>query len=280
MIAYFFYRIAYFFATVLPLGLAYRVAIALSYLKYYISPRDRKAVVGNLLRILPPEEHSRVNRYAQKVFINFGKYMIEFFRIKYLTKEDIGRRIFIRGIGHIQAGLERGKGVIVVTAHLGNWELGGVCMALLNYPFVAVALPHRHPRVNAFFNRQRERIGVTVVPSVGVALRKIFASLKDNKIVALLGDRVLSGTGQMMDFLGSRKLIPKGPAVLAVKTGAAIVPGFVLRDEQDRQVIEFLPPFPEGLTEDEYMSSCTQIIEKKIRENPTQWLMFREFWKE
>lgn len=280
MIAYFLYRLGYFLSTVFPLSWVYRVVIVLAYIKYYASPRDRKAVTGNLLKILPEDQWPRVQVYAKAVFVNFAKYLVEFFRIKYLKKDDIGKRVFIRGIENIQEGLRRGRGVIVVTAHLGNWELGGVCMAMMGYPFVAVALPHRHPRVNAFFNRQRERIGVQVVPSVGVALRKIFTALKENKLVALLGDRVLSGTGKMMDFLGSRKLIPTGPAVIAAKTGATIVPGFVLRDEEDRQVIEFSEPFAAGLTEDEYLAAYTSAIEKKIRQNPTQWLMFREFWKE
>lgn len=280
MIAYFFYRLGYFFSTMLPLRMAYAISTGFSYAKYYLSPRDRKAVTGNLLKILPEQENPRVNKYAVEVFTNFGRYLVEFFRIKYLKKEDIGKSIFIKGIEHVQDGLRRGKGVIILTAHMGNWELGGVCMAMLGFPFVAVALPHRHPKVNAFFNRQRQRIGVEVVPSIGAALKKIFDSLKQNKIVALLGDRVLSGSGKMMDFFGCQKMMPRGPAALAVKTGASIVPGFVYWEPKGTQVIEFLPVFPQGKTEEEYMDMCARVIEDRIRKFPTQWLMFREFWKE
>jgi KDO2-lipid IV(A) lauroyltransferase len=180
----------------------------------------------------------------------------------------------------VDEALARGKGVIIVVAHLDNWELGGVCMALLGYPFVAVALPHRHPKVNSFFNRQRERIGALVVPSMGVAVRRIYQALKNNHLVALVGDRVFSSSGKEMDFLGSKKMIPRGPAALAVKTGAAIVTGFVVRDEQDHHTVVFSKPMPEGLTEDEYLESYTRKIEEQIRKNPTQWLMFREFWRE
>ncbi|MDD5019723.1 MAG: lysophospholipid acyltransferase family protein [Candidatus Omnitrophica bacterium] len=280
MIAYVFYRIGYLLATLLPLRAAYGVAIALSYVKYYISPRDRKAVIGNLSKILPPQELDRIHSYAKQVFILFGKYLIEFFRFKYLKIEDIGKTVFVSGRENVDQALKRGKGVIVVAAHLDNWELGGVSMALLGYPFVAVALPHRHPLVNAFFNRQRERIGAEVVPSLGVAVRRIYKALRDNHMVALVGDRDFSGNGKLMDFLGAKKMIPRGPAALAIKTGAAIITGFVVRDEQDRHTIVFSPPFPEGLTEDEYIETYTRAIEEQIRKNPTQWLMFREFWRE
>lgn len=280
MIAYVFYRIGYFFATFLPLRAAYGMAVILSYAKYYISPRDRKAVIGNLLKILPAREHHRVNAYAKQVFILFGKYLTEFFRFKYLKKEDIGKTISVAGLAYVEEALKRGKGVIVVTAHLDNWEMGGACMSLLGYPFVAVALPHSHPMVNAFFNRQRERIGAVVVPSLGAALRKVYQALRDNQIIALVGDRVFSSSSRPMDFMGEKKMIPRGPASLAVKTGASIIMGFVSRDDQDRHVLEFSKPMPEGLTEDEYLEAYTRAIEAQIRKYPAQWLMFREFWRE
>ena len=280
MIAYVFYRIGYFFATFLPLRAAYGLATVLSYAKYYISPRDRKAVIGNLLRILPVEEHGRVHAYAKQVFVCFGKYLIEFFRVKYLKKEDVGKIMTIIGLEYVDEALKRGKGVIIVAAHLDNWELGGICMALLGYPFVAVALPHRHRLVNAFFNRQRERIGAVVVPSLGIALRRIYEALHKNQLVALVGDRVFSSNGKLMDFLGDKKMIPRGPAILATRTGAAIITGFVSRDEQDHHTLTFSRPLDQGLTEDEYIEAYTRSIEAQIRKYPTQWMMFREFWKE
>ncbi|QAT17035.1 hypothetical protein BU251_04435 [Candidatus Velamenicoccus archaeovorus] len=280
MIAYVFYRIGYFFATFLPLKAAYGVAIALSYAKYYLSPRDRRAVISNLLKILPREQHHQVNSFAKQVFVNFGKYLIEFFRVKYLKKEDIRKIMTISGLEYIDEALKKGKGVIIVAAHLDNWELGGVCMALLGYPFVAVALPHRHPKVNALFNRQRERIGAIVVPSLGIALRRIYEALHKNQLVALVGDRVFSNNGKLMDFLGEKKMMPRGPAILATRTGAAIITGFVARDEHDHHTLTFSRPLAQGLTEDEYIEAYTRSIEAQIRKYPTQWMMFREFWKE
>ena len=280
MISYILYRIGYLFATRLPLRCGYGIAIFLSNLKFYLSPRDRRAVTANLTYILPVSEHQKIDAYAKKVFINFGKYLIEFFRSKYLKKEDLGRSIKIEGLENIDNALKKGKGIIILAAHIDNWELGGVFMSLLGYPMLAVALPHRNKMVNALFNRQRERIGVEVVPSLGLALRRIYSALKDNKMVALVGDRDFTNAGKKMPFLGREKSIPRGPAVLAMRTGASIVPGFVLRQSDDTHIIKFLKPLETDGSEEEIMRDYTQVIEQMIRQYPTQWLMFREFWKE
>ncbi len=280
MIAYLFYKMAYFLSVLLPLKLAYAVATFLSILKYYLSPRDRKSVIGNLTRILPVSEHKKIGRYARSVFINFGKYLVEFFRAEYLKKDDLGKYVKIEGLEYIDAALEKGKGIIVLSAHIGNWELGGVFMSLLGYPMFAVALPHRHAKVNKFFNYQRERLGEVVVPSIGVALRKIYDALKKNQIVALVGDRDFANAGRKMSFLGETKIIPKGPAVLSMRTGAALIPAFTLRLKDDTFVIRFLPQISCSGSEECIMENFVKTIEDVIRKNPTQWLMFREFWKE
>jgi KDO2-lipid IV(A) lauroyltransferase len=280
MIPYLLYKMVYFFVTRVPLRCGYAVSFFFSYLKFYLSPRDRRAVVSNLKIILSPSEYPKINTYAKGVFINFGKYLIEFFRLKYLKKEDLGRKVKVEGLEYVDGALEKGKGVIILTAHLGNWELGGVFMSLLGYPVIAVALPHRHARVNAFFNRQRERIGVEVVSSSGLALRRIFSALKDNKMVALVGDRDFANGGKKMPFLGREKTIPRGPALLAKRTGASIVPGFVIRQDDDTHVIKFLKPLNTERSEEEIITSCTRLIESMIRQYPSQWLIFREFWKE
>jgi lauroyl/myristoyl acyltransferase len=280
MITYLFFRIGYFMSTCLPARVGKAIVIFLSDVKYRFSPRDRRAVIANLLHILPPHEHDRIPELSREVFINFGKYLYEFFRFKYLKKDDLGHFISIRGIEHVNEALRRNKGVIILSAHMGNWELGGVLMSLIGYPMVAVALPHKHPWVNAFFNRQRERVGVIVVPSLGAAVRRIFTSLKENKLVALVGDRDFANAGIKVPFLGAQKTMPRGPAVLARRTGAAIVPAFVIRQSDDTHVLEFQPSLPTDLGEEELIHAYTAVIERQIRRDPGQWLMFREFWHE
>ncbi len=280
MIAYWVYKLGYFLATHLPLKVTYSIASFLSILKYYFSPRDRNAVLANLNYILPESEKCKIHRYAKEVFIDFGKYLIEFFRFSLWDKESLGKLIKIKGLDYVDEALKKGKGVIILAAHIGNWELGGVYMSMLGYPIVGVALPHRHKKVNEFFNFQRERMGMSVIPSTGLAIRRIYDALSKNKLVALVGDRDFAGTGEPMPFLGAKKIIPKGPAILSKRTGAPIIPGFITRQKDDTHFLEFFPPISNESSEIEVIKEYTKIIEKLIRQKPGQWLMFREFWKE
>ena len=280
MFAYFLCKIAYVLVIHLPLRAGYAIAAFLSIIKYYVSPRDRKAVINNLKKILPVCEHKKINSYAKEVFINFGKYLVEFFRFSLIQKENLDSIVKIKGLQHVDKALKKGRGVVVLTAHMGNWELGGVAMSVLGYPMIAVALPHNHRKINAFFNCQREKGGAVVVSSLGLAVRRIYDALKNNKIVALVGDRDFAGVGLKMDFLGETKLIPRGPAVLSLRTGASVIPGFVIRQKDDTHILEFLEPIQDLGSEERIMSECTKVIETKIRQYPTQWLLFREFWKE
>ena len=282
MFKYCLYKFGQFIVRCLPLKLAYRFAVFMSDMQYRFSPRDRKAVTNNLKAILPDCDHVQV--LAREVFRNFGRYLLEFFRMtKFMNQEYIQKNVTIKNLECIERVLKYGKGGILLTAHIGNWELGGVIISMLGYPVMAVALPHKERPVNDLFNSQREARGVKVVQTDG-AIRKCIEALKHNGIVALLADRDFGLNGEIMDFLGKKALIPKGPAAFSLKTGAPIFPVFLIRKNDDHFMLTFEEPlFPLGEgTETEkllsLMKQYTAVIEKKIYENPTQWLMFREFW--
>ncbi len=282
MVKYILYKIGQFLVQCLPIKAAYRFAVFISDMQYQFSPRDRRAVTSNLKIILPFKEN--VRQEAREVFRNFGRYLLEFFRMdKYLDKEFIKQHIKIENIHYVDQVLAGKKGGILLTAHVGNWELGGVVMGMLGYPIVAVALPHKERPVNDLFNRQREMRGVKIVQTNG-AIRKCIEALRENKIVALLADRDFGMTGEPMDFLNRRTIIPKGPAVFSLKTGAPIIPGFLIRTQEDSFLLKFEEPIYPSQSGDEQknllfiMKAYAAVMERKIREYPSQWLMFREFW--
>lgn len=282
MFKYLFYKIGQFLVQSLPAKAAYNFAVFVSDLQFYFSPRDRRAVRNNLRVIL--KSSTNMNKDTREVFRNFGRYLLEFFRMsKMIDKKYIEEHVRIKNLGYIDQVLKHNKGGIILTAHIGNWELGGIIISMLGYPMVAVALPHKERPVNDLFNSQREARGVKIVQTNG-AIRKCIETLKENKLVALLADRDFGVTGVAMDFLGKKALIPKGPAIFAQKTGSPILPVFFTREEDDKFNLIFEEPiFPpqEGKEEEVIASLMKQyaaIIEKKILEYPTQWLMFRTFW--
>lgn len=284
MFKYYLYKIAHFVANRLSLEVSYKVAVLISDLHYFFSFRDRRAVRNNLRKILPPGED--LNAATREVFRNFGKYLSEFLRMeKMVDKSFIEKKIKIRNAELIQQALDAGKGGIIVTAHIGNWEMGAVVLSL-GYPLTAVALPHKERPVNDLFNYQREAKGMTVVPT-HEAIRRCMESLKDNHLVALVADRDFSSKGgEVMDFLGQKALIPKGPAMFCKRTGAPIIPTFLMR-EPDGTFMMTLGPLilPEAETQEmserdsvlRIMRRYLDVIEGWIRRYPTQWLMFREF---
>jgi KDO2-lipid IV(A) lauroyltransferase len=215
-----------------------------------------------------------------------------------MDKEYIERNIRVEGIKNFDKALAMGKGVIVLTAHIGNWELGGVAIAQLGYDLWVVALEHKDKKVNDFFDGQRNSKGIKVVP-FNKAVRQSLNLLKENRLLGLVGDRDFTKDGGIViDFFGKPTSFPKGPAALALKTGAAIVPGFMIRNPDDSFTLKIEPPIPVSsypkqknpgdnsftkMSEkdlQELTKRYTIIIEDYIKKYPDQWYVFRKFWVE
>lgn len=283
MLNYVLYRIGQFIALHLPLKITYRIATFCSDLHYLVANKDRKYVKENLKAIFPEKSSREIRRIRIRMARNFAKYLVDFFRFEKFDISYIKKNISIENINYFDEAISKNKGVIILTAHLGNWELGGVVVALLGYLFWVVALPHKEKKVNDFFNFQRESKGIKVIP-LGRAVRKSLDILKNNGLLALAGDRDFTGKGLIMDFFGKPAIFPEGPAALSLKTGASIVPGFMLRNPDDTFTLRIEKPIEFSSTgkkdEDmkQLMEKYVKIFEQYIRRYPDQWYMFRRFW--
>lgn len=284
MIKYYFYKIGQALAGIFSLKIAYRIAVFLSDFKYMVSPRDRRAAQENF-RIICGEGVD-VRPIAKKMFRNFGKYLVEFFCMPKFNEEFIRQYVDVENQHRLDDALKRGKGVIIMTAHIGNWELGGLALGRLGYPLTAIALPHREKSVNELFNKQRAAGGVTVVP-VNMAIRRCIRILKENGIIALLADRDFSATGKPVSFFGRETMMPYGPAMFAYRTGATVLPMFLRRKDNEHFRIVIEEPLEllekgQGVREEDFlvqfMRQQAAVLEKAIQEDPTQWMMFRRFW--
>ena len=277
------YRLGQFLALALPLKAGYAVAAFLAKLQYAFSRNDRLIVYGNLRAIFPDKDEEEIARLAKEVFVNFAKYLVDFFRFEKIDKRFLSEKVKVVGRENLDEALKRGKGVIALSAHSGNYELGGAVISLLGYRLNVVALDHDNKLINDFFIGQRARTGVQVI-SLKAALRSCFEALDRCEVLALLGDRDFSNHGIVTDFFGKKTMIPKGPAAFSVKTGAPIVPGFLLRMPDDTFELRFDKPVSYRATGDretdekEVTGLCVKVIEDYIRRYPSQWYMFRRFW--
>ena len=275
------YQMGRWLAIALPLPISYGIACLLADGQYHVSRADREAVSRNLSAILGPT-NPRLPWATREVFRNFAKYLVDFFRLERVDEAFIAARVTVVGREHIDEALRRGRGAILLSAHLGNYELGAAVAAALGYTVNIVVLHHQDPRVNAFFTTRRMNTGVQPIP-VGMALRRGFACLKRNELLGMLADRDFFNNGLRMEFLGRQMSVPKGPALFSVRTGALIVPTFVVREAGARYRFIFERPIelPSSGDEARDVAQVTQagltVLERYIRQYPSQWYLFRDF---
>jgi lauroyl/myristoyl acyltransferase len=282
MINYFLYKTGQWLVLHLPLKFSYVLAILISDLHYIFADKDRLYTMGNLQAIFPNKTPKELRKIRRRMFRNFAKYLVDFFRFPIIDEQYIKRYITIDNRQYIEQSLAKNKGVVVLTAHLGNWELGGLVLGVLGYPFYAVALPHKNKKVNEFFNNRRESKGVHVI-EFGKAARACLNLLKENKMVALVGDKDFTNdAGIIVDFFGKKTYLPKGPAGFALKTGALILPGFMVRNPDDTFTLRMEKPIE--CSPNDTLETVTEkykaIIEDYVKLYPHQWYMFRKFWIE
>ncbi len=284
LIRYFLYHIGrIIFCRLLPKGLSYRITRLMADAHYFLARPTRRALISNLRVVWGKEKSEKeIRRMARHTFRRFSGYIVDFFYSPQINKDNIDDWVTVRGLHHMDQALSRGKGVVALTAHLGNWELGGITLALKGYPMNAIALGHGERRATDIFRKQREAKGIKVIP-LGVAIRRCFQALKNNELVAMLGDRDVEGKGIRVEFFGRKAIIPKGPATLALETGAAIVSGFMFKrgDRYELSIEKPILPKPTGDRERDILNltkECLKIIEKYIRDYPEEWFLYHRMW--
>jgi len=241
-----------------------------------LARKDREALAYNL-RAFFPEEH--VRKIIPKVFINFSYYLVDFFRYDKLDRKFIERNVTIHGREHIDDALKRGKGAILLTAHIGNYELGGAVSALLGYDMHVVALPHKDIRVNRMFNNQREKVGLKVI-ATGAMVKECFKVFTNNSVMGLLGDRSFGGKKIPVKMFGRTAALPRGFVFFVLSSDTALVPAFLVRQKNRYKYDLFFEPpiIAMGRLEAEIAADYAKVLERYVSMYPEQWYMFIKFW--
>jgi len=311
---YFGFKIIIFLCHILPARFLYWIALRVADLNYFLfDPRGRESVKANLRRVLPDASEERIAYEARWVFRNFGKYLTEFFRFRSFDRRFFLKHVAICGREHIDAALAQGRGALIVSAHLSNWELGAAGLKVISgYPVNVVVMMHRYGKVNNLFVRERESVGVRMIDTL-VASRPVYRALERNEIVCMLGDRDPTEQGIWIKFFGQPCRFAQGPARFAIRSGAPIIPAYALRRTNDSFTLYFLPPIIasdpstwRGVTLEEamydpnprrlagknthprprdaqvraIMQAYARVIEEVIRWHPEEWGVFYRVWEE
>lgn len=259
----------------------------------YLGWRAKRLVTQqNMSRVLGlPVTDARVRRAALDSWSKYGRYASDFL---YFPHVDMGHveaqlRDLTEGATWqelAQQALAPGKGAIIATAHFGSWDMAGALVAR-HFPLSAVAETFQDPRLNDLLQNQRREKQIGIIPMEGSA-RRILRALQENTFVAIVADRPMTKeTGVETTFFGQKTYVPGGPAALAVKSGAALIPGYVWYGKKGVFLMRAFPPlFPQICKEAEarereiarltqYMYSTLEVV---MHTAPTQWYMFRPFW--
>lgn len=217
-------------------------------------------------------------------FRNLGKFLIEVNKIYHGFAAPIFRTVELRGAENFLKAQKKGKGVLFITGHCGNWELMAVYVAMVLTRAKIIVRKQHNEYLNRFIERTAERYGNDILYKQG-ALKQILASLKKNETVALLMDqRVIKSEGIIIHFLGRNAYTIKTPALIARKTGAAVVPLFIRRTEKGH-IIEIQEEIPLVSEEDRDTAllhdtiNFSKQVEEYIRQYPLDWLWIHKRWK-
>ena len=269
---------------VLPWKPAIAIGEGMGRIACRLSPRYRGIAEKNLL-IAYGDAMSGLERQrlTRRVFENFARAMlIEWLKVPSLTPDQVRALVQVETLDPLAAALARGKGVIVVSAHLGNWELLARRVAMEGYPVTVVTRQSEDPKFNAITDRLRENAGYSVHPR-GSSPRGLLKHLRKNGIVAILCDQ--KSDDVFVPFFGQTAGTVAGPAVLALKTGAAILPLFYPRLPGGKFGAVFLPEIDTTSTGDagadiaRIMGDITAGIEDIVRQYPEQWLWLHDRWR-
>ncbi|MGH2377554.1 MAG: lysophospholipid acyltransferase family protein [Candidatus Limnocylindria bacterium] len=246
---------------------------------YLASPRARAAVHSNLAVIAPGRPQRA--RLTRRVFVEQARHYLETFRLLRLDHRELLRIVEIHGWPSLAAAHARGRGVVLTSAHLGPVVLCGQIVAARGLD-VSVLVEPKHGDLGRVIDRARGALGVRTIET-GSAMGVVRA-LRRGGVVGFLADRAMGGSGERVPFFGREALLPSGHVAIALRTGAALVPGFAVRD--GGRIHAFIEP-EIGLprTADraadvrEGVRRWAAALEPWVRRAPEQWSVFEPVWR-
>jgi Kdo2-lipid IVA lauroyltransferase/acyltransferase len=255
-----------------------------------IRPKYQRALRANLSIILGCDPASRQVRRAAKGLLDahFTAWL-DFLHFATRPPEEAARLVeSVVGYSHIVEGRAKGNGVLLLTAHLGNWEVGGLMLAEMREPVYVVLVPDMFPAVERARRALHERAGVREIrvdrsfaPTLAV-----LRALKENAIVAMQGDRDFSNTGVAVPFFGRDAYFPRGPFLVAMATAATVLPAFIVRvpDGRYRAIVEAPLEIDRGRDREAALAANVRryvaILERYVAGHPEQWYCFYPFWED
>jgi KDO2-lipid IV(A) lauroyltransferase len=270
----------------LPPTVRYGLARAAGTAGYAVAPKMRRQALLNYAGVLHlPPGSAAVRRVAREAVVGYTKLLADFLMLSTLDREQVAGMVDWRGWENIQQALGQGRGAIVVTPHFGNWDVAAAAAAARGLQVTAVTDHYGDENLNARVIAARERAGLRVVPLSVTAGKAALAALRRNEIVALVCDLAKEGGRNLrVSVCGQQVMVPAGPAVLALRSGAPVVPILCRRQPDNRYLLQVQPQIdfaPSGARDADALALTQRIMDRfepELLLRPEQWYLFSPMW--
>ncbi len=282
--SYYLYKTAATLTAILPRKFCLALATLIGWLLYLGKRRDRLGLISNIRHLTAHSgkqvSEREIRRLARRVFPNFCKNLVDFFSMRRLSDEAILARTDFPDAALIAKLVGEGRGLILLTAHLGTWEVAGRVVVALGHNLNVVALKQPSEKMNELFQGQRRGGGMRVI-AMGNAARGCLAALRRGQLVAIVCDRDFTAQRNLVPFFGKPARLPHGIARLAAATGAPMLLGVCVRTpDESFRILLGKPIFPRGDERDasRMQREITTQLEFYVSQFPDQWFLFHDFW--
>lgn len=288
-IEYVFLRVVAAVCAVLPEVVADRAGAMLGWIVARVG-RPRWGVVSEHLGNAFPGRDERWRRsVGRRCYSHLGAEAVAMFRLAGMSTRALRERTRVVGIELLEAAAREGRGVVVVSAHLGNWEVGGAAVIAQGCPMDIVVARQRNELFDRYLTRSRQRLGFGIIPR-GEARAGVLGSLREGRAVGIMGDQDARRAGVFANFFGRPASTARGPAILAMRSGAEMIMLFAIREPGWRpRYTVYLEPLAPAMKagrralRDKSVTALTQAftsrIEERVREYPAQYLWLHRRWK-
>ncbi len=265
-----------FLVSLIPRPILLRLGAGIGMIFHFFSRKRAERAAVLCSRFLTVSR-SEARHYIRLSYCNLGRSIMELLRFHHDSSADLEQLVEVTGLAYLEQALARGKGVVLVSGHIGNWELAGAWLGKRGYPIKVIGAPQEDPRLTNLLSQLREKFGVQTIWKDS-NLRKALECLKNRQILGIMLDQDGGEKGCLVPFLGLPARTSAGPVRLAQKTGSWIIPFFVVRDRYipNRHRLEFFPGFSVEEEGEKSMLKalhhCNNLLSSWIKQFPDQWM--------
>ena len=285
MKTYYLLVIASWLARWIPPRTGYWLCSFVGGIVFYVKPSIRRAIRDNMRHVLPKSTMRQRRIIARRVIRNNFKNYYDLIRIPHLSKEDVERMVAdVRGIENLDAAFARGKGVIIISGHIGNFNIVPQIAKIRGYPVVAIAEDIKPQKLYDFLNNLRMRFGLRFINANSSQVRTIYKLLRDNGGLILAADKDVTESREPVLFFDAIADLPPGPVALALRLDATLIAAYSVRLRDNTSVLHIYPPMELERTGDKELDKqvnlrkVAMVLEEMIRKAPDQWAVLQRVW--